>query len=388
MTAPPTIDGYPVVSATVRETVSGAWVADFVSDSEEVPTGQVELVIDGASFVGTARDVLVDNGKVTGRLVAGAGSMSSESDAGEVVAKTYTGVSLQTVLADVLRLSGERLSSTSATLSDHFVRNWQRSRGPYKRAVDALAAKAGLTWRMLRDGTLWLGTDAWAAADEAGIEEVSAEAADGYFDLREAISIAPGVTYQGKRIVQTTHSISKSGTQTEAWTKSAQGSLNQLKELLRREADFDRLWGCQVISQRSDYSLELLADDERIRGTGHDRVLIAPGVPGTRVQVPAGARCYIEFAGGDPSMPRVTAWDAETTLTLLTIGDAASAQFVALANLVAGELAGIKSQLDDVVTDFNIHVHPAGTPNTGPPTISHTNSYSPSSVAATKLKAE
>jgi hypothetical protein len=397
----PTIDGHPLISGEVKEPLTGAWIGSFVADHDEDLTGSVTVELDGVEFVGTVRDSQVDNGKVTVRLVGGGGSLSKEADAGEIASKSYQGVSLATVLADIVSAAGETLASDATSLATTRVRNWQRSRGPYRRALEAVVTKAGLSWRVRRDGTLWLGTEPWPAVDEEGISEVEGTAADGFFGLRDAIAVRPGVTYQGNRIRQVTHSVDKGGTATTAWTKSANGALDALIEQLRRESDFDRPWACQVISQRDDYSLELLPDDDRIRGSGLDQILIAPGLPGIRAEVPGGARCYVEFVGGDPSLPRVTAWDAETALTLITVGASGSAEFVALANLVLAELQSVKSEFDTVkasldtfATSFLAHVHSGVTtgPGSSGPTVtpgpSYTVGYSASSVAATKLKAE
>lgn len=64
--------------------------------------------------------------------------------------------------------------------------------------------------------------------------------------------------------------------------------------------------------------------------------------------------------------------------TLITVGDEAGAQFIALANLVL-------SELQSIVTAFNAHIHPAGTPNTGTPV---TPMAAPGSVAASQGKAK
>lgn len=309
-----------IISATIREPVTGAWVLDAVIDADVAPSGRQTATIDDENWVGTVRRASVDNGRVTCRLVGGAGSLGADADAGTVGAKAYqSSVTLQTVLVDLLLANGESLDSSSSSLAGIQVPTWQRAQGPHRRALEAVVTKAGLSWRVLRNGNLWVGEEAWEAFDEDLVQEEEANVGDGYFVLRDAISMTPGVTYRGESIRQVVHAIDKSGVLTEAWIRPASGALSQLREHLRREADYDRPWHCQVINQRADKSLELLPDDERIRGSGIDSVIIVPGIPGCTVEVPAGAGCYIEFAGGDPSRPYVSGWDHETALTALTL---------------------------------------------------------------------
>lgn len=75
----------------------------------------------------------------------------------------------------------------------------------------------------------------------------------------------------------------------------------------------DTLYHAQYIStvqsQDSDGNLDLLPDDERVRGTGLSRVPIRYGIPGVKARVVAGARVTLAFEAGDPSRPFAALWD-------------------------------------------------------------------------------
>lgn len=161
------LDSRPVLAAVIRFPVRGIWTATLDLDGTDVPSGRVSIACDGAApLVGT-----VARGDLTGSLVrllvvGGAGGLR-----GSLPALALQQGTLGDVLAATLREAGETLDATSATLSDRATARWHRAQGPACHAVGSLAASAGLTWRVLRAGTVWLGTDAFETAAE-GVRRV------------------------------------------------------------------------------------------------------------------------------------------------------------------------------------------------------------------------
>lgn len=156
------LDSRPVISAEIRFPARGVWTALLEVDTDTVPSGRVSIACDGAApLAGT-----VIRGDISGSLarilvVGGAGGLR-----GTLPALALQSGTLGDVLAATLREAGETLSATSETLSDRAMVRWHRQQGPACHAVGSLAATAGLTWRVLRDGTVWLGTDAFEDAAE------------------------------------------------------------------------------------------------------------------------------------------------------------------------------------------------------------------------------
>lgn len=386
----PTVNGLRLLVARITEPRIGAWTADIEHDGSEALSGTVKLSLDGETWTGTV-DTLPDGaaaskveaGRVKSRIVGGGGGLSKE-----LPARSYSNPSgaltLATILTDILREAGETLSSTAETPGTALT-NWVRGVGTAAAALKAVTAKAGLSWRILRDGTLWVGTETWPEhVPPAQPIEIDTDWSDGNVELRDAASFRPGITYQAHQIQQVVHEYRGSATTTTLSTQSSSGTFDRILDAVRREVDYRTIWPGRVTRQNADGTIEIVCDDERISGSGIDRVPIAAGLPGARFEVPENARCYLEFAGGDPARPRIGGWDHQTLLTLLTIGGA-GAQFVALANLVLEQLNAIKTEFDTHKTAYNAHTHPTGVGPSGT-TVPYSVGYSPSSVAATKLK--
>jgi hypothetical protein len=384
MSAPsPTVNGLRLLSARITEPAIGAWTADIEHDGTEALSGAVKIALDGETWSGTAATSKVEAGRVKSRIVGGANGLGVE-----LQARSYShpsgSLTLATPFADILREAGETASSTAETPTTA-VANWVRGLGTAAAALKAIASKSGRSWRVLRDGTVWFGVETWPEhVPLVPPIEIDTDWSDGNVELRDAASFSPGVTYQGHRIQQVVHEYRGSGTSTTLSTESSSGTFDRILDAVRREVDYRTVWPGRVTKQHTDHTLEVVCDDPRISGSGIDRVPIAPGLPGILVEVPLGARCFVEFAGGDPARPRVCGWDHETALTLITVGGT-GADFVALAGLVKSQLDNIKAEFDLLKTAYNAHVHPTGVGPSGP-TTPYAVTYAAAAVAATKLK--
>lgn len=82
--------------------------------------------------------------------------------------------------------------------------------------------------------------------------------------------------------------------------------------------DLFALYGCKVIGQNGDGSLELQPDDPRIPGAS--QVPIRYGIPGVRVEVAAGSRVMLGWENGDPMVPFAALWNPEGC-KLIILGD-------------------------------------------------------------------
>ncbi len=86
-------------------------------------------------------------------------------------------------------------------------------------------------------------------------------------------------------------------------------SLERIIRWVMRETVYHAQYIATVQAQHSDGSLDLLPDDERVRGTGLSNVPMRLGLPGVDVRVVVGARVLLGFEGGNPNLPYAGMWD-------------------------------------------------------------------------------
>jgi hypothetical protein len=338
----PTLNGHPILSGTITEQSSGVWHAEAALDAETPPSGSVTIEVEGVRWVGTVLRAREEHGQVRVKAVGGAGGLSTE-----LPALNYVNTTAATVLADMFRAAGETLSGTSATGLDSFqLANWHRERSPASIALTALTTELGYRWRVLRDGTVWIGQQDWPETT-ASVTELDSDWAAGTFELVDALGLEPGSTYQGHQIHQVTHFIGPSGIRTEARITSSSGVLERILTKVQRQLDRAKIWPGTVARQSSEdgYPIDVLPDgkDTRVRAQGLGRVQQLVGLPGFRVRVPEGTRGAWTMLGGDPSRPRWMGWEQGGAAEVTELCFAGGTQAVARVNDSAdcGELYAV-----------------------------------------------
>ena len=76
-----------------------------------------------------------------------------------------------------------------------------------------------------------------------------------------------------------------------------------------RDTLYQGSYSAEVQRQHDDGTVDLLPDDERLRGNGLPPIPIRYGVPGVEVRVRIGATVQLEFENGDPRRPFATFWE-------------------------------------------------------------------------------
>jgi hypothetical protein len=156
-----TLAGYPLIGGRIRMPLSGPWLATLNVDSDEVLQGSVALELPGVTLQCTVLPGKAGGGIVEGinwcRLVGGAAGLRQQ-----VKGQHYYYADARTIAQHILQEVGETLSPTStdpqlSSTMDH----WMRMGGTAGRAIDVLAEQLSLEWRVLPDGTVWLGQSSW-----------------------------------------------------------------------------------------------------------------------------------------------------------------------------------------------------------------------------------
>lgn len=159
-----TLNGAPVLEAAITLPRVGAWHGTLAVDADSPPSGALSLQIGGANWRGFARRSGVWGGVATVRIVGGAGGLSAE-----VAPQGFRNAQLGAVLQHILRAGGESLASgVDSALLSRVLNWWAAEKVPAGVALAALAESAGLAWRVLPGGSVWMGEESWPAAEVPG----------------------------------------------------------------------------------------------------------------------------------------------------------------------------------------------------------------------------
>ena len=184
--------GAAVTRAVFLLPLAGVWSCDLDVDTDDELAGAVTIEVDGAvAFRGTVVDGGVTHGLWRGRVVGGAAGLRRA-----LPALAYLDATRADVVRDALAEAGETLSSTSGSLAAAVAR-FHRAEGAAARAIDATAAALGYGWRVLADGTVWLGAEAWPDAPEADVTLLDSDPRERRYSLGgDVLGIRPGTLLQ------------------------------------------------------------------------------------------------------------------------------------------------------------------------------------------------
>lgn len=214
MSAQVEINGFPVIDMKLCLPRCGVWHADLSVASEQELSGQVSLtMVDGLQLSGFVTTGRVRSDVGVYRIVGGRGGMQKV-----ISPRSYQNVTARIVLGDILASVGETLSSTAdATALATVLPLWVVRSQACGRAVSDLATKLGVeSWRMLVDGTVWLGREQWPKAADALIL-----VRDDRLETVEADQLTPtlaaGQVIDGRRASYVEWKLMESDLRAKAW---------------------------------------------------------------------------------------------------------------------------------------------------------------------------
>jgi hypothetical protein len=198
---------------------TGAWHAELRVDTQSAIGDGCEInIADGALVLeGTAdrSGLFADTGFV--RVVAGANGLGTTAKP-----KHYDDPTIRVVLADLLANAGEVISSTAdASILGRHLTAWTTTARPTGPVVSLLVQQAPNTsWRMLPDGTLWVGTESWpdSGLDPTTYQILDELPSDGSADLgMDAPLLIAGVSLAGRHVSAVEHRIDGRGVRARVW---------------------------------------------------------------------------------------------------------------------------------------------------------------------------
>jgi len=205
-----TLNGFDVLEARVSLPRVGAWQADVRVDKPDGIDGAATLIIDGGlTFAGTVARGGAFLEATWLRIGAGADGLRKQARP-----KFYNATALRIVLSDLLATAGEKLSATAdpRTLGAR-LDGWTTIAQPIGNAVAVLVARgapADTAWRMLPDGSFWLGAETWP---DSGLTDANVDTLEERPELGQimlgtvAPALRPGTTLAGRRVSYVDHVI-------------------------------------------------------------------------------------------------------------------------------------------------------------------------------------
>lgn len=314
------VNTFTGLRAEIMEVSIGAWTAMVEVDTEEELSGPALIEVDGEQWIGTFRRGEVESGRFIGEVIGGFGGLSTELEA-----RFYSKVALGLVLADLLIEIGEvasPLTLSNVVLLTARVEAWSRSRGTAGGAIRQFVDETPATvWRILRDGTLFIGDDLFApVSPDFEFIEIDRQPDQGKVIIapEEGPTVKPGDGFEGQNVSAVVTHVEPEGTRQEIFFEdaSANSKFDRLlgpmqrfiEQLVGRRIDYSQIYEAKVVKQ-SPGLVDLLPDDLRIRGIGGlINVPIFHGLPGISLVVLPGERVLIAFRNGDPKLPAVIAW--------------------------------------------------------------------------------
>lgn len=215
-----TLEGVPVTQAVVSIPRVGVWHAQLaLAQLEAIQATQATLRFGPKlSLTGAVRR----NGSADGAgllmLLGGSGNLGRLA-----VPKAYSQAPMRIPLSDLLQVAGQDLSTDShqELLATHLT-NWVVGEVPVAIALAELFREVGASWRVLPDGTLWVGTEAWPESPAFDFVATSERPLDDAVQLHSTEpAILPGQTFRGRRVSYVEHLLQEDELQTTVYLEAA-----------------------------------------------------------------------------------------------------------------------------------------------------------------------
>ena len=223
-----TASGFMALRARISLPLTGTWTADVsldpASSGSALPVQGAGLTISlgegGFTLQGYCRRVNNAFGTVYARVIGGAGGLPETIDA-----KAYQGATFGIILQDILGQVGESLSATTpSAITNTTVPFWTTIQGPCWRTLAALVDEARtitgtlVNWRVLPDGTIYLGPETWAAASMTTFDLLSwsPQELEASFYAPNP-TLLPGQTWQQGQVSNVEHVVDPVKVRSRVW---------------------------------------------------------------------------------------------------------------------------------------------------------------------------
>lgn len=196
----------PILEGAITVPRVGAWFADITTSPLDVSEGDTVTIFDGGTeWIGTVTSGSLYQSRTTVRVVGGAGGLRST-----IGAEHYKAAKVGQVLSSICSATGETASAAiDRAVSTSTLPFWSRYRSTGGTAIDELAAAAGVVWRVLPSGVVWLGSEAEESEAPFEAQVLNYDPGPGTYTIApEGIGYTPGMTQSAGTISRVEYSIS------------------------------------------------------------------------------------------------------------------------------------------------------------------------------------
>ena len=336
-----TANGVAVIDGTITRPLVGVWIADLVLDQPDGIGFSPGTKVTIASENNYSLAGVVDPNRtgdfldaVHVRIVGGAGGLSKSATNRAFVQPSAF---VRDVINGLIRDSGESLSATAdAGFLATNLAAWSVMGGKTVswnlRALLKIIAPA-FSWRILGDGTLWIGAESWPSASGT-FDALTQNPKDGSYELGvEAPFVVPGTNISGVgNVNRCVDVISARRMRTHVYVdlpgegeRGVRASVARLVAQAVAGVDYYATYVCQVVSQSADLTTVDIspvgARNKQLLG-GLQRVAVRGG-GGDKVQFVPGATVLLGWDGGDPRSAYVCSGLSSDAVLGRTIADQA-----------------------------------------------------------------
>lgn len=209
---------YDVPAGRLSLPRTGVWSADLLAMTDGPLTGEATLTVSGVEMPAHIQRAEMVAGKLSMRLVGGAGGLGKPE-----TKKHYKGVTILHVLQDLLSTAGESMAPSCETAVLNMpLQAWTSLAVPIGSLLQALAETAGLgvAWRVLYNGQVWIGNETWPMCP-ADVRILDADGANASQVLgTDALGIWPGTVIAGRRVDYVVHEVGGVNRSTVHWAES------------------------------------------------------------------------------------------------------------------------------------------------------------------------
>lgn len=217
------VNGRPVIDGHICFPRVGAWHADLMIDVGQTEPGSISIVFqDGTTFNGTVIRQAVFAAFLRLRIVGGAGKLYNTQVAPKHWTMNQAGtaaIPLSVPLQYILNQAGEKLSPTAdqGVLNTNLV-SWTCVPQSCSAALRSLIQGYANSWRVLPDGTVWIGNEQWKAVDGTfNYVLLHKHTGLGVMELAEdSPLLRPGTTLGGNQITRVDNFINQGSFRTVA----------------------------------------------------------------------------------------------------------------------------------------------------------------------------